>query len=396
MQSDKSEYVTWVQAQTNKVKESIDIIIEKLKEPHQETEKWRKNITHNNFYKTLYNVLKFSRELLSKILPQHALEVLDLTSLAHIPETMHNFEGRERLCDMAFIVDYKNNKDKHAIIVLEFQSTARKGFVWRMFEYKCSMVHDLQDINSNFADKKLPRIYMVAYYNGNRKWNSPLNMLELFDDPVDGEKDEDALNSIYYLFDVRHRDHEELDGINDLTSLIFRVERALYLKDQKQSMSLILDIMNLAQKLLYEQEQNDDKDQDNDKKYRFNGVVYRAILRWCERVTMTFGLRAFVARREPEDAMDIAKAFYDKAKEDGVIIGIEKGKAEGRAEKTASDICKIFKLAFKTAAPEKLVKLVSSLQKKGDQNNLDKLQQFIYEEKGSKDDFLRYAESLGT
>lgn len=62
----------------------------------------------------------------------------------------------------------------------------------------------------------------------------------------------------------------------------------------------------------------------------------------------------------------------------------------------AENICKIFKLAFKTAAPEELVQLVSKLQKKCDLNNLDKLQEFIFAEKGSKDDFLRYAESLET
>ena len=123
--------------------------------------------------------------------------------------------------------------------------------------------------------------------------------------------------------------------------------------------------------------------------------------------------------------MDIAKAF-NKAKEDGIAIGYAKGYAEsfaegyafgyakacaegyigffaegyaigyveGIAEEKGNSILKYFPPIFNDAVPAKLQQLIKKLQNKRDLKNLEKLQDFLFLRKGSKDDFLRYAESL--
>lgn len=276
----------WTRIQAQQVKASIG--------QRQNEHRWFKSVGHRTFFTSLCQNYNLRRELISILLPEYAGKKLDLSTLHDLYDPQNVLQSETKLCDKVYTVCCKDNSEKKAVIVLRFQGAPRMELEWQMLECQYRILKILRNPRTSiFSLGGYPRIIMVVYYNGSEEWHPCVSTQQCFASALSDDPAADALSSSYHLFDARHQDHKELEGRDDLPALIVRAERAVHLAEDETAMQAALNVMNKAWEMAHEKD--------------IRVKDYRNVLRWCERITMIFGLRAFIARREPKLALEIAR-----------------------------------------------------------------------------------------
>ncbi|MBN1498572.1 MAG: Rpn family recombination-promoting nuclease/putative transposase, partial [Spirochaetes bacterium] len=112
------------------------------------------------------------------------VKFLDYDSLLKIDKSFITAEFIDREADILYKVNFKNS-EIYIFLLIEFQSSPEKFMSQRMLRYIMEF-YDYLIREQNV--KKLPAVFPVMLYNGERKWSSPVNVRNLIEKTAIPEK----------------------------------------------------------------------------------------------------------------------------------------------------------------------------------------------------------------
>lgn len=138
------------------------------------------NVHDSLFVKSLSN-LEIAQDFLQQYLPQPLCERLDFTTLHLCKDKFIDTKLVGRITDILYRLKLKNNdQDVYVATLIEHRSTPQKYMPLRVLHYQaCVMKGHLE------MYKKVPLVYSIVYYNGEKKWHYPLDIKALINAPAE-------------------------------------------------------------------------------------------------------------------------------------------------------------------------------------------------------------------
>ena len=273
---------------------------------------------HDSGYKKLFSNRTIFRQLMEQFVPQPWVTELDFNSCETVDKSFISAHYKETESDLIYKVKVRG-ENIYVYILIEFQSTAPRFMVVRVLNYITSFYLDYIESQTDTKNLRLPVVFPIVLYNGEKPWNAPLEIADLVEKvPAIGEY---GLHFKYLLLDENTYSKEMLLQIRNIVSTLFLAE-AHY------------DIDLLAQELvnLYQREQ--DK------------PAVSLLLNWFRQLAEhgkvppeDYAQLDYVYRNEEEVRTMLAATLERERKniyEQGEAVGFVKGEAvgfvKGRAE----------------------------------------------------------------
>jgi len=177
----------------------------------------KKHNTHDSGYKMLFSNHEMVRQLLTSFVDEEWIHELEFESLVRIDKSFVSDRFEERESDIIYKVNFKGN-EVYIFILLEFQSTVDKFMALRMLRYITELYEYLV---RNHKLKKLPAVFPVMLYNGDKKWTAPEELDNLIENSIPGAY---IPHFRYYKIAENEFDREFLIKLNNAIAALFYTE----------------------------------------------------------------------------------------------------------------------------------------------------------------------------
>jgi len=164
---------------------------------NEENDEQREINIHNpfdKFFKVVFSNPEISKDLLQKHFPKEIVEMIDFNRFSLTNKSFLNEEFAEKHSDLVF-KSFINGQEGYLYLILEHQSSNDDYMPLRFLEYNACLIRQHMKENKTH---KAPVILKLCVYNGSEPFDSPKNLLEMFENP-------DAAQALmfndYYLVD---------------------------------------------------------------------------------------------------------------------------------------------------------------------------------------------------
>ena len=172
------------------------------------------------------------RELLESFVHEDFIKKLNFSTLQRLDKSFIIEDFREKESDLIYKINYKD-KPVYIFLLIEFQSTVDKFMVLRFLRYMCEFYEFLIQ-KKNI--KKLPAVFPLLLYNGDRKWTSETNIKDLIEKTI---PDKYIPQFQYYKIIENEIPKSILLQIKNVVSAIFYVENSNPLEIKAEISKLI-------------------------------------------------------------------------------------------------------------------------------------------------------------
>lgn len=156
-----------------------------------------KRIKSDDFFKKIMSQEIAAREFLDAYLPPSFKALVDLSQIKIESESYITDDLKKRLSDIVYSLKLKGSSEEaYAYVLIEHQSKPDRMMALRMWEYMLLLAKNRA---KDRADKKLPIIVPIVFYNGKRKYNAATSLWELFTHP---EASKELMSDGYKLIDI--------------------------------------------------------------------------------------------------------------------------------------------------------------------------------------------------
>lgn len=176
------------------------------------------NKPYDNAYKYLFKNKTIFHQILHSFVHEDFIRDIKVDDLDLFNASFVSDEFSNREADLIYKINF-NDRECFIYILIEFQSAPDKSIPVRMFLY-IMMLYDL--IYKNSKAGKLPNVFPLLLYNGQKDWNVPLNLKDLIDENI---PEKYIPNFEYYLISEKDVSDETLFELNNLISAIFYLEK---------------------------------------------------------------------------------------------------------------------------------------------------------------------------
>ena len=174
---------------------------------------------------------RFMRSLVNEKLAQNVTP----QNIEMVDKSMITREGRKYESDLIYKVSIKPNQEAYFYILMEFQSHPDKWMALRMLNYIVQFYQNLSPKN------KLPAVFPVVLYNGDREWNAKTEIAHCIENRWIPEKYIPKMS--YYLI--------ELGKIQSLAdTLVHSVVYAEQYSEEHKKEDYLENLEHLAQKIV--------------------------------------------------------------------------------------------------------------------------------------------------
>lgn len=174
---------------------------------------------HDNGYKILFSNLTIFRQLIETFVDEPWVADLDFSEAETVDKSFIDDHYKSTESDLIYRIGLQDS-DIYIYVLLEFQSTVDKFMAVRVLHYVTSLYMDL--IRSGQKFEKLPPIFPIVLYNGDRRWTAPVNIKELIEqEPSLGQY---SLNFEYFKIAENEFSQEQLLRIRNIVSTLFLTE----------------------------------------------------------------------------------------------------------------------------------------------------------------------------
>lgn len=183
---------------------------------------------HDNSYKLLFSHPEMVSDLLIGYIKQPWIEQLDLSTLETVNTSFVSDDLREREDDVIWRVRWQNEDVSqwlYIYLLLEFQSSVDRFMPLRLNIYSSLLMDDLRKSRQLTPNGKLPPVYPIVLYNGERKWTAPLELSELIDS-FPGDLHHYQPNIRYTLLEEKAYENDTLPEVKNLVSALFALENS--------------------------------------------------------------------------------------------------------------------------------------------------------------------------
>jgi predicted transposase/invertase (TIGR01784 family) len=195
----------------------------------------KKHSIHDSGYKKLFSNPIIVKEMMLSFVHEPWVKELDYNSLERIDKSFVTEEFIERESDIIYRINF-NSEPIFIYLLIEFQSTVDRFISLRMLRYINSFYEYLISAK---RIKKLPAVFPVMLYNGEKKWTAP----EEFGNLVDKSIPEVYIpNFRYYKIAENEFSKETLSGIKNILSAVFYLENSA-MKDVSNEIKNIVSLI---------------------------------------------------------------------------------------------------------------------------------------------------------
>ncbi len=177
---------------------------------------------HDHSYKLLFSEPEVVVDLLQGFVHEAWIGELDFSTLEKVSGSYVTDDLRSREDDVIWRVKSRHNWI-YIYLLIEFQSTIDHHMAVRLITYIGLLYQDLIKCKQTLLDQCLPPVFPIVLYNGDQRWNAPVELKDLIVKMPGGL--ERYLPSLSYLvLDEGAYDLNELTPLKNLVAAIFRLE----------------------------------------------------------------------------------------------------------------------------------------------------------------------------
>lgn len=179
----------------------------------------KKYNVHDSGYKKLFSNPVIVKELLLYFVDEPWVKSLDYNTLERIDKSFITEEFINRESDIIYRINFQG-KDLFIYILIEFQSSVDKYMSLRILRY---ITEFYEYLVSAKKITKLPAVFPVMLYNGEKKWTAPVEFGNLVDKTIPEMYIPDFR---YYKIIENELPKDTLFGIKNVLSAVFYLENS--------------------------------------------------------------------------------------------------------------------------------------------------------------------------
>ena len=135
-------------------------------------------MNHDHSYKLLFSEPEMIVDLLQGFVHEDWVKELDFSTLEKVSGSYISDDLRAREDDVIWRVKYQQSWI-YVYLLIEFQSTIDKYMAVRLMTYMGLLYQDLIKTKQLLPDKRLPPVFPVVLYNGEKRWNATTDLKDL-------------------------------------------------------------------------------------------------------------------------------------------------------------------------------------------------------------------------
>ncbi|WP_062148005.1 Rpn family recombination-promoting nuclease/putative transposase [Beggiatoa leptomitoformis] len=135
---------------------------------------------HDKGYKRLFSNKVFFRQLLESFVPEPWVQHIDFDTCERLEKSFITDHYKETESDLIYKVKFKQ-QEAYIYVLLEFQSSVVWFMALRVLHYVCSFWLDFAETRPK--QKKLPPIFPIVLYSGDKRWTAAENLHDILEHP---------------------------------------------------------------------------------------------------------------------------------------------------------------------------------------------------------------------
>ncbi len=176
---------------------------------------------HDSGYKRLFSNKTIFRQLIETFVTEPWVKDLDFEQMEMVNKSFTSDHYKETESDLIYRVRL-HGRDVYIYVLLEFQSTVDNWMAVRMLNYITNFYMDFIAVQKERGIGKLPAVFPIMLYNGDRSWKAAVNVADLIEpEPFLGRY---ALNFEYFKIVEHEFSRQQLLGIRNIVSTLFLTE----------------------------------------------------------------------------------------------------------------------------------------------------------------------------
>jgi predicted transposase/invertase (TIGR01784 family) len=181
-------------------------------------------MSHDKSYKLLFSHPEMVSDLLKGFVKEAWVEQCDFTTLEKMSGSYVTDDIREREDDLIWRIRW-GDEWLYVYLLLEFQSFVDHFMAVRISGYLALLYQDIIRTQNLNSQDLLPPVLPIVLYNGERRWQAPLQLDQLIHPaPVGLEKYRPQAS--YLLLDEGRYNQTELKSLNNLVAALFQLENS--------------------------------------------------------------------------------------------------------------------------------------------------------------------------
>lgn len=274
-------------------------------------------MSHDNSYKLFFSHPEMVADLLKGFVHEPWVAQCDFTTLEKVSGSYISDDLRDREDDLIWRIRW-GEEWLYVYLLLEFQSTVDYFMAVRILGYLALLYQDLIRSDALKSQDKLPPVLPIVLYNGERRWQAPVQLDSLIHPaPAGLEKYRPQLS--YLLLDEGQFEQAELASLKNLVAALFQLENSRSEHDIQLVLARLIEWLKAPEQ----------------------SSLRRAFTVWLNRVL----LPAKVANPDFTELKDLqevqtmlaerVKQWTQEWRQEGLVEGIEKGMEKGRQTEAA-------------------------------------------------------------
>lgn len=270
--------------------------------------------SHDVFVKKAMSDKNVAKEFFEANLPQDILSQVDLSTLKQEKENYFDNTLGNGIVDLIYSVNFGLDKG-YLIALVEHQSTQDYKMPLRIMKYVLRICDDYLKKNKG---GKIPLIYPILFYSGQKKYTAPLSLYSLF---ANSERAKEFLTKPIQLVESSNFQKDDIRGRNYAGLMMYFMSKIR----ERDIFPFLHEVIESITKI----------SEDGDIAYIESILYYILDKADSEKVDGIFSeFKKAVTIEHSEVIMTIAERLEQrgvlKGKEVGIQIGIEKGREEGK------------------------------------------------------------------
>ncbi len=191
---------------------------------------------YDSAYKYLFSNKRIFHQFITRFVDEDFSKKIQLEDIELVDKSFISDEFVKRESDIIYLVK-TDKRDVYIYVLVEFQSTVDKTIPVRMLLYILQMYDQLY---RNSRKGKLPAIFPVLLYNGDKEWTVPNNVLDLIEDTIPSR----FKPSFEYYPVIENRIPDKvLKKIKGTVSAIIYLEKQKNEKSLKKAVDTVLELV---------------------------------------------------------------------------------------------------------------------------------------------------------
>lgn len=266
---------------------------------------------HDRFFRAMMHEPKVIREFFEQNLPSNIKALIDFATIQLQKESFIDDKLKLQIADLLYSARF-SGKPGYLYLLIEHKSISNKLMAFRVLKYMVAiMEHHVKQTNS----EKLPIVYPLVFYTGNKVYDHSTDLFDLFGDQKVKALAQTILWQPYQLVDLSKISDEELKEFLRY-GVIARTMKHIYAKD---FLPILKDLIKDLHDIEIQGELN----------YIYTVLSYIIEAGELNKQEFIEIVKTGLTQVNEVNVMTLAEQFRQEGLQKGIQQGLQQGKLEG-------------------------------------------------------------------